>query len=190
MLNSLGASSMFSLARVTLRRMQSSEQVAHLQPFGRGLAAAQQRAHAGQQFDEGEGLDQIIVGAQFQALDAIVHGVARAQDQHRRADFAIADLLQHAEAVHVGQHQVQNDQVVLGGMDQVDGGGAVAGDVDRVAGAFQTPGQEVLDALFVLDDEYSHWLGGAYLQLNHLVVHVTPASGITLRREVFAGKAS
>ncbi len=156
MLNSFGRQlDVFAAARDFAADAVERE-IAHLQPLGRRLAAAQQRADARQQFDESERLHQIIVGAEFQALDAIVHGVARAQDQHRRAGLAVADLLQHAEAVHVGQHQVENDQVVLGGVDQFDGGGAVAGHIHRVSGALQAAGQEVLDAFFVLDDENSH----------------------------------
>ena len=84
--------------------MQSSARSADLQALGSRLAAAQQRADARQQLDEGEGLDQVIVGALLQAFDAIVERAAGAEDQDRRADFAVADLLQHLQAVHIGQH--------------------------------------------------------------------------------------
>ena len=43
-------------------------EVAHLQAFGRGLAAAQQSADARQQLDEGERLGEVIVGAVFRGL--------------------------------------------------------------------------------------------------------------------------
>ena len=106
-------------------------------------------------------MTEIIVGAELQTFDAIVDGVARAQDQDRRAGLAVADFLQHREAVHVGQHEVENDEVVLGAMHQLDRCGAVAGHVDRVTGAFQAAGQEVLNAFFVFDDEDSHKFGRA-----------------------------
>jgi GrpB-like predicted nucleotidyltransferase (UPF0157 family) len=47
--------------------------------------AAQQRAQPGIQFAEVEGLDQVVVGAGVEALDAVLHGVARGEDQHRQA---------------------------------------------------------------------------------------------------------
>ena len=52
--------------------------LAHLQPLRRRLAAAQQDAHARQQFDERERLNQIIVGPAFETFDAVVDGVASA----------------------------------------------------------------------------------------------------------------
>ena len=41
-----------------------------------GLATTEQNAGAGQQFGEGERLDQVIVGARVQSFDAIFDGVA------------------------------------------------------------------------------------------------------------------
>src|ERR1017187_6355176 len=127
-------------------------ELGHLQAFGGGLAAAQQSADAGQELDEGEGLDQIIVGALFQALDAILEGAAGAQDQYRRPGFAVADLFQNLQTVHVGEHAVQNHQVVIGGVNALQRGAAGKYRIHRVSSAFQAPAEEVGDALFVLDD--------------------------------------
>ena len=109
-------------------------------------------------FDEGEGLHQVVVGALFQALDAIVQRAARAQDQHRGTNFAIADFFQHLKAVHIGQHAVQNHQVVVGGVNALECGASREGGVHGVSGAFEAPAEEVSDALFVLDDKKSHLL--------------------------------
>ena len=158
------------------------QQVAHLQPFRHGLAAAQARPHASQQFDKRKRLHQIIVGAQFQAFYAIVDGIARAQDQDRRAGLAVANLLQHRKAVHVGKHQVQNDEVILSAMNQIDGGGAVAGDIDGVARAFQTTGQEVLNAFFVLDNQYSHRLAACRIALRR-AIFIKPPRGNSMTGE-------
>jgi hypothetical protein len=80
---------------------------------------------------------------------------ARAQDQHRRAGLGAADSLEHLQAVHVGQHQVQNHQVVIGGVGELERARAVGRGVHGVAGALQAPAQEVGDALFVLDHQES-----------------------------------
>ena len=131
-------------------------QVGHLQLLGRGLAAPQQRPHARQQLDEGERLHQVIVGALFEAFDAVVERAARAQNQDRRAGLAVADLLQHLQAVHIGQHEVENHQVVIGGVDVVERGGAVGRGIHGVSRALEAAAEEVGDALFILDDQDSH----------------------------------
>jgi len=46
-----------------------------------GLAAAQEGAHAGQQLDEGEWLDQIVIGAGLQPADPILDAVAGGEQQ-------------------------------------------------------------------------------------------------------------
>src|ERR1035441_4516563 len=127
-------------------------ELGHLKAFGGGLTAAQQGADAGQEFDKFEGLDQVIGGALLQAFDAILERAAGAQDQHRRTHLAVADFFQNLETVHIGQHAVQNHQVVIGGVEALQRGAAGKRRVHRVSGAFQAPAEEVGDALFVLDD--------------------------------------
>ena len=51
-----------------------------------GAVAAQQRAQPGEQLVEVEGLDQIVVGAGIQSLDAVVDRAERRQQQDRRRD--------------------------------------------------------------------------------------------------------
>lgn len=49
------------------------------------LAAAQQGSQPRQELLEGEGLDQVIVGAGVQAIHAVGYGVARGEHEHGRA---------------------------------------------------------------------------------------------------------
>ena len=76
--------------------------------------APQDGLDAGQQLAWLKGLGQIIVGAHLQANDA-VHRVAFGREhQHRHLAHAAgqgADALAHLQAVHVGQHQVQDHQL-------------------------------------------------------------------------------
>jgi hypothetical protein len=76
------------------------------------FAPAQQGAHPRQQLRESKRLDQVVVGPQLQALDAVFHLVARGQKQHRHVLAAAAQPLQHLPAVQAGQHHVQHHQVV------------------------------------------------------------------------------
>jgi hypothetical protein len=111
--------------------------------------------HAGtrQQFDKGEGFHQIIVRALFETFDAVVHRIAGAEDEHRRDEFAVFDFLQHLQAVHVGEAQVEDDEVVFGGVHAVDGVVAVVDDIYRVAGALQTASEKIGNSLFIFDNE-------------------------------------
>ncbi|CAN6484074.1 unnamed protein product [Victoria cruziana] len=92
---------------------------AHLAAGRRPVAtlAAQHGADARQQLTRLEGLGQVIVGAKLQA-DHAVHGVTLGREhqdgglgQRRRQG---ADAPAHLEAVHVGQHQIQDQQLGQG----------------------------------------------------------------------------
>jgi hypothetical protein len=79
----------------------------------RAQAAPRERAHPRLQLLQRERLGHVVVGAQVQALDALLDAVGRGEDQHRHAAAAPAQLAQHLEAVHLGQAQVQDQQVEL-----------------------------------------------------------------------------
>jgi hypothetical protein len=78
-----------------------------------GGAAAQQRPHARHQFGRREGLGEVVVGADVQALDLV--GFLRARRQHDDRQGLGARVLtparQQADAGVAGQHPVQHDQV-------------------------------------------------------------------------------
>ncbi|GAO25994.1 hypothetical protein ALISP_5814 [Alicycliphilus sp. B1] len=82
--------------------------------LGAGLAPAQDGAYAREQLAWLEGLGQVVVGADLQA-DHAVHGVALGgEHQHRHLGGRArqrAYAPAHLQAVHVGQHQVQDHQV-------------------------------------------------------------------------------
>ena len=69
-----------------------------------------------------ERLGDVVVDAQAQALDLVGRGVAGGQedDRHPRAGaLALAQPAGHLEAVEVGEHHVEHDQV---GPALLDGG--------------------------------------------------------------------
>ena len=77
--------------------------------------AAQVRFHPRHQFARAEGLGHVIVAADFEAQDAVHFIGAGRQEQHGRArqNGGLADLAAQLEAVGIGQHDVQQDQVGL-----------------------------------------------------------------------------
>ena len=106
-----------------LAREQVHGQVAHRQARRlRGVRrAADERLDARQQFGEGERLCQIIVAAGLQAPHAVIHGGLGAEDQHRDVDVLGAELLDEAQAVELGQHDIHDGGVVGDGLGQGQG---------------------------------------------------------------------
>ena len=95
-------------------------------------ATAQQRLHPREEFGKGEGLDQVVVGAAFQPAHAVFDGVARGQHEDGRV-LVLAHRGQDLEAVHAGQHDVQDDEVVVALQREMAAVHAVAGQVHDVA---------------------------------------------------------
>ena len=82
---------------------------------GRGVAA-DEVAEAGEEFRSGEGLDEVVVAAGFQAADAIVDGAASGEDEDGGAEALLLETGDEGEAVFVGQAEVEDDGT------EVDGG--------------------------------------------------------------------
>ncbi len=104
---------------------QFDHALAHAGPLGRsvqrqiaqrqhgrfGRIAARQRFDARHQFGAGEGLDQVVVGAQLQAAHAVYDGIARRQQQYRYVAAARAQPPHHFEAVDAGQADIEHYHV-------------------------------------------------------------------------------
>ena len=90
---------------------QVEAQVGHLQGvvLWRAVAAPQQRAHTGEQLGEGKGLDQVVVGAGVQAVDAVAEPVACGQ--HQDGDVPLTALAQPtADRRTIGARQPDIEQ--------------------------------------------------------------------------------
>ena len=122
--------------------------------------AAQQRAHAGQQLLEGEGLDQVVVGAAVEAGDLVVGRVAGGEHEHRNGQTTLAQVAADAETVETRQHDVEQDQVVLVVAAAQAGlrGASVAQRVDRVAFLFEAALEHLSQLVGVFDHQKSHAL--------------------------------
>jgi hypothetical protein len=88
-----------------------------------GAAPPVQGAQPGLEFVEVEGLGQVVVGAGVQADDAVADRAARGEDQHRRGQAAPARLLQHQQAVHAGQGEVEHHHVGRRAFQRASAGG-------------------------------------------------------------------
>ena len=120
------------------------------------LGAAHDRLDAGDQLVLVEGLGHIIVGAEAQRLDLGFDNGVAGQDQDRRLHLGDAQRLQHFEAAHVGQLQVQHDNVVVIELAEIDPFFAEIGGVDVKAFAAQHQLDAARHGAVVFDQEYAH----------------------------------
>ena len=98
-----------------------------------GLGAAEDRLHAGDELQDREGLHQVVVGAEAEPLHAVGLAPPGGEQQHGHGVPHRPQLLDHLEAVHAGQHQVQHDQAGAVGAVGREGGNAVLGLLDGKA---------------------------------------------------------
>ena len=117
-----------------------------------GVAAAQDAAYARQQFTRFERLRQIIVGAHFQAQDAVQRLIARRQHDHRHRRLR-TQLAAQGQAVVARQVQVEHDQVGPRFIEDFPHGRAVRRAQGAVGVRFQVIRQQAADIAVVVDDE-------------------------------------
>lgn len=120
-------------------------------PVRRRLAPAEHRLHPRHDFAGLEGLDDVIVCAEFQPQDAV--GRVAADRQHNRWDIAhVADLLEQLEPVDVRQTQVDDAEVWRFASElrqQVTAKNKRAG---TIAGFMQGIVQQNANIIFIIDD--------------------------------------
>ena len=116
--------------------------------------AAQHGVDPRQQFAGGEGFGQVIVGAHFQAEDAIGFVVAGGEHQDRRGFvLAGAQFTAQHQAVIAGHHQVQHDQVHLIGFQKMAHLPAVGNHGGAQAVLLQVIAHQLADLAIVIDDQ-------------------------------------
>ncbi len=98
---------------------------------------ADQRAEPRQHLLEVERLGDIVVGAGIDAGDLVAPAVARGQDQHRHLAAAATPALDHADAIHLRQADIEHDGVVGFRIAEEMAFLAVKGTVDDIAGVDQ-----------------------------------------------------
>ena len=65
----------------------------------------------GHELLEAERLHEVVVAAEGEAAHLVVGGVARGEEEDRRLHAVVAQPAAHLEAVEVGHHHVEDDQV-------------------------------------------------------------------------------
>ncbi len=130
--------------------------------------AAQQRPHAGEQLLAFERLDEVVVGAHVQALDARLQRVAGGEHQDRRVVAVVAQALGDVDAVQAGQAEVQHDDVRQERVRLIEPAHAVGGKLDLIALEPQRALEDLGDLLVVFDDEHAN--GTAVASIREMMV--------------------
>jgi hypothetical protein len=122
----------------------------------RARGAPDQRTDARHQLGHGEGLHHVVVGAEVEAVHAVVHLVARREQQHRHPLRAAAQPAQHLEAVDIGQPDVEDHEIEALARRRLDRQLAARHHVDRIALGTQDAGKALVQGSVVLDDQDAH----------------------------------
>jgi hypothetical protein len=115
-----------------------------------------QRPDAGQQLVEAEGLGQVVVGAGVEPAHHVLGGVTRGEHEDRRGPALAAQLGGHLEAVLLGEHDIEQDDVVVVHVGQHRGLVAVRRDVHHVPFLLEPLLDESGDLPVVLHHENLH----------------------------------
>ena len=122
------------------------------------LRAADDRVDPRDQFVLVEGLGHVIVGAVAEAADLRVDVGGAREDQDGGVHPRHPELLQHVVAVHVGQRQVEYDDVVIVELTEIDAFLAQVGRVDIEALGLQHQLDTLRCGAIVFDQQDSHVL--------------------------------
>lgn len=105
--------------------------------LGVALGTAHDRVNARDQLVFMEWLGHVVVGAEAETLDLVLDAGEAGEDQDRRLHFGDAQRAQNLEARHVGQVQVEQDDVVIVQLAEVDAFFTQIGGVDVEALGFK-----------------------------------------------------
>ena len=132
--------------------------------LGRG-GATQHGADASDELARVERLGDVVVGAHLEADDAVDRIAARRQHDHRQPRRALAQRAEDFDAAHVGQHQVEQDEVgrVAFGGRRGDAVGAARRVRQRDALALEQPDEQSRQLDVVVDEQDRGRDGGRHV---------------------------
>ena len=100
-----------------------------------------------------EGLRHVVVGAGIHAGHLVAPALARREDQHRHLALVAPPLLEHAQAVFLGETEIEHDGVVGLGVAEKMPLLPVERGIDGVARIAQRGDELPVQVGIVLDDE-------------------------------------
>ncbi len=120
------------------------------------IVTAGQGADTGREFEEAEGLDQVVVSPHVQPTYTVADLVARGEHEDRSPDLGITQLPTELESVEPGQHDVEDDRPVWELLGHPQPVRTVVGHIDGVTLFLEAPLEQVRHPLVVFDHQDSH----------------------------------
>ncbi len=117
---------------------------------------ANEGVYAGDQLSEIERLDQIVIGAPVEAFDSVIDGILGRQHDDGRVFPLLTQLLDRLKAIDAGQHDVDDETVVVGGSALGQALFTVVGAVDGEPVFAEAFGENLDEVLVILDDQNFH----------------------------------
>ncbi|MFZ0583291.1 MAG: hypothetical protein WAN72_25850 [Candidatus Acidiferrales bacterium] len=121
--------------------------------IGRGKSATpENRLNAGGEFARIKGLHQVVVGADFEAVDAIDIVAAGSEHDHGEARF-LTDLAERFKAFQLGKHYIEDHQGEVAGNGALEAFCAVVRDVDAEAFGLEVLAEKLAKLNVIIDHE-------------------------------------
>jgi len=121
------------------------------------FAATDEDFGASDEFAEVEGLGEVVVCAGVQQLDDCVFAFFRGEDENGGRVFAGAHAAEEAVAIELGEHEIEDDEVVAEIAGCVVAGFSVGGPVDGESGPVAEGGGEIVgEADLVFYEQHAH----------------------------------
>lgn len=120
---------------------------------GGKAAAADGGLDAGDEFADGEGFGDVVIGTGFEGFDFVVDCVADGEHEDGKGGGHAADDAAGGETSHAGHVDVEQDGIEAGWADEGDGFFGMRGAHDFEAEWKQGGGDDFVDGDFVIDDE-------------------------------------
>ena len=98
-------------------------------------------------------LGDIVVGAGIETLHLVAPAIARGKDQYRHHTAVAAPCLQHRNAVHLRQADVEHDRVVGFAVAEKMPLLAIERAIDHISGVGQRRGQLTIEIGIIFNDE-------------------------------------
>src|SRR6267378_334166 len=117
---------------------------------------ALQRTDTGEQYGKRERLRHIIVGSRIESLDDIGDGVASSKHQNGNVLLEFAEPARDLNAIHPGQHHIEEDKVEVRVLRKGKRREAVVGKAYGMTVFFEPSPEHLRHALFVFDYQDLH----------------------------------
>ena len=124
--------------------------------LGVALGTAHDRMDAGDQFVLVEGFGHVVVGADAETLDLVLDAGKAGEDQDRCLDLGDAELLEHVVTGHVGQIQVEQDNVVIVQLSEIDAFFTKVGRINVKALGLQHQFDRLRDGAVIFNQQNAH----------------------------------